>query len=270
MVAEYVYPPVIAGARVAFKAMGLKFDIVGDENIPEVGGAILASNHVSYLDFIFAGLAAQRSKRLVRFMAKDSVFSNKLAGPLMRGMKHIPVDRSAGAAAFDSGLDALRAGEVIGVFPEATISRAFLIKDLKSGAARMSADAGVALVPMVTWGGQRMFSKGTPRSVRRGNTIAITVGEPMHPTPTDNAVAVTHELRFRLRALLDETIARYPDQPLDDDDRWWLPANHGGTAPTLAQAKAEDEQAAAERKARNAQKAAAKRASESERDQEQQ
>ena len=122
-VTELVYQPVIAAARVAFRLWGLRFDIVGSEHIPQTGGAVLASNHVSYLDFIFVGLTAQPSHRLVRFMAKESVFSHKIAGPLMRGMKHVPVDRSSGAAAFDSALAALGSGEVIGVFPEATISR---------------------------------------------------------------------------------------------------------------------------------------------------
>lgn len=54
---------------------------------------MLVSNHISYLDFIFAGFAALPSKRLVRFMAKQDVFEHRISGPLMRGMHHIPVDR---------------------------------------------------------------------------------------------------------------------------------------------------------------------------------
>lgn len=251
---DIVYPPVIGSARVAFKLLGLKFDIVGAQHVPTVGGAVIASNHVSYLDFIFVGLGADESKRLVRFMAKDSVFSNLLSGPLMKGMHHIPVDRSAGADAYRDALRALRDGEVIGVFPEATISRAFLIKDLKSGAARLAAQAEVPLIPMVVWGGQRMMSKGTPRSLQRGNHIYITIGEPMNPSPDDDPEAVTAELKLRLEALLEDTIERYPVEPRDDDDRWWLPATHGGTAPTLARAKKEDIAAAKKRRDARAEK----------------
>ncbi|MFZ1361862.1 MAG: lysophospholipid acyltransferase family protein [Candidatus Nanopelagicales bacterium] len=232
---ELVYPPVISSARVMFKLMGLRFDIVGQDNIPEVGGAVLASSHVSYLDFIFVGLGADKAKRLVRFMAKDSVFKNKISGPLMRGMHHIPVDRSAGAAAYDEALTALRDGEVIGVFPEATISQSFQIKDLKSGAARMAAEADVPLIPMVVFGGQRIYSKNTPRSLKRGRCIAITIGEPMHPQEGDDFEAVTAELRKRMEALLEDTLARYPDKPESDDDRWWMPQTHGGTAPALGE-----------------------------------
>lgn len=232
---ELVYPPVIATARAMFKLMGLRFDIVGDENIPAEGGAVIASSHVSYLDFIFVGLGAQKANRLVRFMAKDSVFKSKASGPLMRGMHHIPVDRSAGAAAYDEALTALRDGEVIGVFPEATISQSFQIKDMKSGAARLAAEAGVPLVPMVVFGGQRIYSKNTPRSLKRGRCIAITVGEPMYPQVDDDFEAVTVELRSRLEALLEETLDRYPDMPESDDDRWWMPQTRGGTAPALGE-----------------------------------
>lgn len=232
---ELVYPPVISSARVMFKVMGLRFDIVGQDNIPQEGGAVLASNHVSYLDFIFVGLGADKAKRLVRFMAKDSVFKNKVSGPLMRGMHHIPVDRSAGAAAYDEALTALRDGEVIGVFPEATISQSFQIKNLKSGAARMAAEADVPLIPMVVFGGQRIYSKNTPRSLKRGRCVAITIGEPMYPKQGDDFDVVTAELRKRLEALLEETLARYPDKPESDDDRWWMPQTHGGTAPALGE-----------------------------------
>lgn len=246
---DLVYPPVILSALAGFRLGGMRFDVVGSEYVPREGGAVLASNHVSYLDFIFVGLAAHPAKRLVRFMAKDSVFHNVVSGPLMRGMKHIPVDRSAGAEAFAAAEQALEDGEIIGVFPEATISRSFEIKDFRTGAARLAAQADVPLIPMVTWGGQRIFSKGTPRSIRRGHCIALTVGEPMYPTPDDDPAAVTAELRATMIDLLDQTIKRYPDQPKDDSDRWWLPASYGGTAPTPETVRAEAEAAAARRAA---------------------
>src|SRR5918998_3372772 len=145
---ELVYPPVIAAAKTMFRVLDLKITIEGAHHVPRTGGAVMASNHVSYLDFIFCGLGAQESKRLVRFMAKQSVFTHKVSGPLMRGMRHIPVDRRAGAGSFASAVSALRSGEVIGVFPEATISRSFQVKELKSGATRMASQAGVPVLPV--------------------------------------------------------------------------------------------------------------------------
>lgn len=240
LVAELTYPPVMVLARGVFKALGLRFRISGAEHVPRSGGAVLASNHVGYLDFTFCGLAARPSDRLVRFMAKESVFRHPLAGPLMRGMKHIPVDRSAGASAFDHALDALRSGEVIGVFPEATISRSFQVKELKTGAARMAQEAGVPIVPMAIWGSQRVYTKGRRRDLRRGKAITMAVGEPFAPAPGDDPVQVTAELGRRLQALVMELQRTYPQAPSGDDDRWWVPAAIGGSAPTPEQAAAMD------------------------------
>jgi 1-acyl-sn-glycerol-3-phosphate acyltransferase len=206
---------------------------------------VIASNHVSYLDFTFVGLGAQPAGRLVRFMAKDAVFKHRVSGPLMRGMKHIPVDRAAGSQAFRDALTALKAGEVLGVFPEATISRAFVLKDFKAGSARMAQATGTPIVPCVLWGGQRIYTKGRPRDYGRGKAITIAFGEPMHPAKQDSSDAVTAELHERMSALLDRVQRSYPDQPAGPDDRWWLPRHLGGTAPTLEEAAAMD---AAERR----------------------
>lgn len=234
VVADLVYPPVIAAARVMFRALGLRFVEIGTENVPAAGGAVLASNHVSYLDFIFVGLAGQPSNRLVRFMAKRETFDHRVSGPLMRGMHHISVDRTAGATSYAAAVKALQAGEVVGVFPEATISRSWRLKGFKTGAARMAAEAGVPLVPMVTWGGQRIYTKGHPRDLTRGRTIVLAVGEPLHPQLTDGPEQVTAELKARMNALLDRAIDAYPE---DGAGQWWQPADRGGSAPTLEHAE---------------------------------
>ena len=97
---EPVYTPVLAVARTLFAIQGLRFTINGADRVPRTGGAVMVINHTGYFDFAYAGLAARPAGRLVRFMAKEEVFQNRLSGPLMRGMHHIPVDRDAGAASF--------------------------------------------------------------------------------------------------------------------------------------------------------------------------
>jgi len=243
---EIVYPPVIAAAKVMFRVLDMKIKINGAERIPRSGGAVIACNHVSYLDFIFCGLGAQPARRLVRFMAKKEVFDNRISGPLMRGMHHIPVDRDAGLASYKQALAALRDGEVVGVFPEATISRSFTIKDLKNGAVRLAAASGVPLIPMALWGSQRLWTKGHPRRLtRRHVPIFIAIGEPLSPQRRDDSEAVTAELRQRLSALLDGVQRGYPDEPATPDDRWWLPAHLGGSAPTPEEAEALDSRTSA-------------------------
>ncbi|GHE38564.1 1-acyl-sn-glycerol-3-phosphate acyltransferase [Streptosporangium violaceochromogenes] len=243
--AEIVYPPVIGALLTAFRALDLKIRIEGAERIPRTGGAVLASNHISYLDFIFAGLAARPAGRLVRFMAKKEVFDHRISGPLMRGMHHIPVDRAAGAAAFGAALKALKADEVVGVFAEATISRSFTVKEIKNGAVRMAVSAKVPLIPVALWGTQRLWTKGRPRRLlQRHVPITILVGEPLHPKRGDDYDAATDELHARMTALLDRAQRTYPEIP---PGAWWQPRHLGGCAPTPEEAAAMD---AAEAEAR--------------------
>ncbi|WP_028568912.1 lysophospholipid acyltransferase family protein [Salinispora tropica] len=234
---ELVYPPVIAAAKTMFRVLDLKITIEGAHHVPRTGGAVLASNHVSYLDFIFCGLGVRESKRLVRFMAKKSVFTHRISGPLMRGMRHIPVDRRSGTGSYVEAVTALRQGEVVGVFPEATISRSFTVKHLKSGATRMAREANVPVLPMAVWGTQRLWTKGRPRTLNRRHTpITILIGEPMDPAAYPDANAMTADLAERLSALVDRNQREYPENPAGPDDTWWLPAHLGGSAPTPAEA----------------------------------
>jgi 1-acyl-sn-glycerol-3-phosphate acyltransferase len=229
---ELVYPPVIGLAKTMFRVLDMKIDIQGAEHIPATGGAVLASNHVSYLDFIFCGLGAQPAKRLVRFMAKKSVFDHKISGPLMRGMRHIPVDRDAGAASFREAATALKNGEVVGVFPEATISESFTVKEMKSGAVRLARTAKVPLIPMVVWGPHRLWTKGRPKELtKRHVPVLIKIGEAIEITKGISPEVINATLKERLSSLLDAAQQAYPEKPTGPDDRWWLPAHMGGTAP---------------------------------------
>ena len=255
--AELVYPTIINLARVVFRAQGLQFNLRGTENVPARGGAVMAINHIGYLDFTYAGYAARPAHRLVRFMAKEEVFTHRVSGPLMRGMHHIPVDREAGAGSYRAAVDALRDGEIVGVFPEATISRSFELKEFKAGAARMAAEAGVPLLPTVIWGSQRVWTKGHPKRLGRSKVpISIWVGEPIHVAVGDDVVAVTETLRERMTGLLHESQEAYPDAPSGPADSWWQPARLGGSAPTPDQALRLDrderrERIAAAKKARD-------------------
>jgi 1-acyl-sn-glycerol-3-phosphate acyltransferase len=247
------YPPIILTAKALFRVLGLRFQLDGTEHVPKTGGALLAFNHVSYIDFVLGGFAAHPSRRLVRFMAKREVFDHSVGGPVMRSMHHISVDRADGGASMDEALRYLQEGEVVGIFPEATISRSFEVKELKSGATRIAAQAGVPLIPVALWGTQRLMTKDHPRDFSRGKTIGIRVGEPMYPTG-DDPVAETAELHKRLQVLVDEAIDAYPaeEQP---PGSWWLPASRGGSAPTPERALEMDAEEKARRAARKQQAA---------------
>lgn len=248
---DITYPPVILTMKTMFKALGMSFQLSGTENIPRDGGAILASNHVSYVDFIFNGFAARPSKRLVRFMAKKDAFDNKISGPIMRSLHHISVDRSAGEESLREAVRYTREGEIVGIFPEATISRSMEVKELKTGAVRMAAEAQVPLIPMVVWGTQLLKTKDHDADLwGRGKTIALHVGEPIAVTGED-PVAETQVLRERLQELLAKAIDEYPISP---EGQWWAPASFGGTAPMPEEAARLDAEELAARAARRAEK----------------
>ncbi|MEP7739971.1 lysophospholipid acyltransferase family protein [Nocardioides sp. 31GB23] len=251
---DLTYPPIILAAKTGFRLLGQRITMTGTEHVPREGGVLLACNHIGYVDFVYGGLAANPSGRLVRFMAKREIFDHPLGGPLMRSLHHIEVDRGEGLASFRTAVDFLQQGEAVGIFPEATISRSMDLKEFKTGAVRIAAQAGVPIVPVILWGTQRMMTKDHPRDFSRGKTISLTVGEPMHPDGSD-PVGQTAQLRERMSSMLDDAIAAYPadEQP---PGSWWVPARHGGSAPTPDEAARLD----VEEKRARAAKRAAKRA----------
>ena len=247
---EPVYTPVIGAVLALFKTMGWKVTITGLEHIPATGPAVVATNHVGYLDFTFVGYGVRGKGRMLRFLAKKEIFEHPIAGPLMRGMKHVPVDRFGRAQdALHSAVESLRSGEMIGMFPEATISRSFVPAPGKSGAARMAMDASALLIPGAVWGSQRILTKGRPKNLQRGVAITVAYGAPIEYSPGEDAAEVTKRLMTAIEELVDNAARTYPQEPAGPDDRWWLPAHLGGTAPTVEEA---DRMAAEERAARRA------------------
>jgi 1-acyl-sn-glycerol-3-phosphate acyltransferase len=231
---EPVYGTIIQFARLAWRLQGLRFTVRGVENLPPTGGAIVAINHTGYFDFTFAGLPAYKQGlgRKVRFMAKQEVFDHKFTGPVMRRLRHIPVNRGSGAASFDAAVQALKAGELVGVYPEATISRSFEIKEFKSGVGRMAIAADVPIIPHIVWGAQRIWTKDHPKKLLRPKVpISVTVGEPIEPTlPAQELTALLHT---RMQHLLEQVQESYGPHPAGG---FWVPHRLGGGAPSLVDA----------------------------------
>jgi 1-acyl-sn-glycerol-3-phosphate acyltransferase len=253
---EPVYRTVIGTLLAAFRVQDWDVRVSGTEHVPRTGGAIIATNHVGYLDFTFVGYGVRQApgRRLVRFAAKQETFDHPVSGPLMRAMRHIPVDRAGDpTASIDHAVGLLRDGELVGMFPEATISRSFVPLPGKSGTVRMAQRAGVPIVPGAVWGSQRLFTKGRPRALgTRHVAITVDFGAPMHPSPDDDAAAVTEQLMGRIGALADAAARAYPQSPTAGEDPWWVPAHLGGTAPTPEEAQATARAEAARRRDRHA------------------
>lgn len=249
---EKFYQGLVGFARRLMCAANIEVTVIGAENLPAESGAMLAGNHTGYADFILMGTGPYlHGERLVRFMAKKSVFDVPVLGRLLKLMKHVPVDRAHGGASIAPAVEMLREGNLVGIFPEATISRSFELADFKTGAARIAHQAGVPLVPCVIWGSQRIWTKDLPKHFRNVPVI-VRYGEPVHLT--GDAEADTAELKRQMQLLLDASRSEYASLYSDGAGEAWMPVALGGTAPTPEEAEELYARERAEREAKKQRK----------------
>jgi 1-acyl-sn-glycerol-3-phosphate acyltransferase len=223
---EWIVPPVVA-------MQGTKFTFTGLENIPAKGGAILAQNHTSYLDWLPPLFAARERGRRMYFMIKGEMGDVKAVNFVIKHARLIPVDRTSGQDAFALAVQRLRGGELIGMHPEATISRSFELREFRTGAARMALDAQVPIVPMIVWGAHRIWAKDHPKKLFRNKIpISVAAGRPL--SPRGDAEHLNAALRSAMRALLYKVQEEYPHPPGEH----WVPRRLGGAAPNQDDSRA--------------------------------
>lgn len=237
---ELVYPAAIAAGRLVFRALDLRLRVEGDEHVPRTGPVVVASNHVSFLDFLLLGLATRRSHRPVRFLARHDLWQAPVMGGLMSSMRHVPVDRDAPAAAYLRARSLLREGEAVGIFPEAGVSTSYTVRALMPGAVALARETGAPLLPMAIWGPQRILTAHRSPDLTRHRPVSLLVGAPLHVGPEDDVRAGTVALGLRIQSLLDVLQARPEHQPRPGELAVWHPAHLGGQAPTPAQARETD------------------------------
>ena len=156
--------------------------VKGSKNVPNAGGAILASNHLSFSDSIFLPL---KVKRPVTFLAKSDYFTGKgVKGALIRwffkATGQLPIDRSGGKASEDSlntGLGVLERGLLLGIYPEGTRSPDAKLYRGRTGIARMVLEAKVPVVPVAMIDTEKVQPIGSKYpKIRR---VGVVIGEPM-------------------------------------------------------------------------------------------
>lgn len=227
-------------AWVAFRTMDLQrwqFDVRGVEHLPMSGGAVIAASHIGFWDFFTVGRAAYYGLgRPVRILAKDTLFDVPVFGRVMQAARHIPVHRAEGTDALRAAIAALRAGELVLVLPEQTISPAFELLPFKTGAARMAMAAEVPIIPAASWGSHRFHTVLHRPQWQWRLPVSVAYGEPLESTPDDDTTTVTEVLRARVEGLADGLVTTYPDGT--PDGAWWVPARFGGGAPSPAEGKA--------------------------------
>lgn len=247
VVANFLYRQITHIGRGVTLAQGLKMRLSGEENIPDKGGAVIVCNHTGYMDFLLGAFLAYRKRRLVRYLAKASIFKAPVAGQLFRLMGHVPVDRIDGGASIVKGIELAKSGELVGVFAEGTISRSFEIRSMRNGAARIAHGAGVPIIPQVIFGSQRIWTKGQKKHLGRTKTpVLIKALEPYYTTGDFDADIA--EVRRRMQGALEGLWADYEAEfgPMPAGE-FWVPARKGGGAPTLEEAEAKDSEVESER-----------------------
>ena len=216
----------------------------------------MAINHTGYLDFTFAGLGARsRPSGWSASWPRTRSSQHPVAGPLMRGHEAHPASTATPARRrYAAAVTALQDGEIVGVFPEATMSPSFELLPFKQGAARMAIEAGVPLLPTIIWGSQRVDHLRPPQAADpaplpdhdHGRRAADGRGR-------RGRGRGTRRLREVMTEMLHHAQDTYPDSPPARTTRWWLPARLGGTAPdarggpgSIVNAAAQEGEAAAE------------------------
>ncbi|MFM7617575.1 MAG: lysophospholipid acyltransferase family protein [Actinomycetes bacterium] len=220
---EIAYPVAAGLLRLPLRH-GLRWRTEGIERIPDCGGAILASNHVSYLDPLVVGMAADRRHRRIRFLAKEELFRKQPLAGFLRAAGQIPVARGTAdaAAALDAAVTALRDGECVVVFPEGTISLDLEPMAGRTGTARLAAASGVAVTPVGVWGAHRIMFKGRPPRWRAGVAVSVVVGEPVAVRPDDDPRVATDRIMAGVCAAVARAREIYPQTPGADEDDWWV------------------------------------------------
>jgi 1-acyl-sn-glycerol-3-phosphate acyltransferase len=164
--------------------LGTKRKWIDGEKIPATGGCVVAVNHISHLDPMTLGFFLYDHGRLVRYLAKDALFRTPVLKYIVKDAGQIPVRRmSDGAAsAFDAAVEAVHQGELIGVYPEGTITKdpdGWPMRG-KTGAARIALTTGCPVIPVGQWGAQEILPAYTVRPhVFPRKTTAYKVGDPV-------------------------------------------------------------------------------------------
>ena len=234
----------------------LKFTVTGEENLPTEGGFLLVSNHLSNVDPLCLCWYFMKRNTAVRFLAKKSMFSVPVFGWIIKGMGLIPVNRDSNpSAVLAPTRETLEAGEVVGIYPEGTLTRDpdQWPMEFKSGAARLALDTGVTVIPLSQWGPQDIMAPYNAKGMdmRPGRRISYHFGAPVDlsdligPAGSEDHDAV-NAATARILQAVREGVGQLRGLPVPDTV--WDPATQAGPWWEEEQAKAAKKAAKAAKK----------------------
>jgi len=190
--------------------IAFRVKVRGAENVPPTGAYIVAPTHRSNLDTPFAAFV---TKRRIRFMAKQELFSKPWSAKLFTALGGVPVERGSPSsrAALKATQTALSEGEPVAVFPEGTRRNGRVVDGLFDGTAYLAVKLGVPIVPVGIGGSEEILASG--KKLPRFKRVAVVVGPPIYPPPDattrkrSDLAAITAELQTELQGLFDQAMA---------------------------------------------------------------
>lgn len=190
-------------------------DWSGAAHLPH-GGMVLCSNHVSHVDPLVLAHFLYDNGRLPRFLAKAGLFRVFFVGSVLRGAQQIPVYRQStdAATAYSAAVAAVRRGECVVIYPEATLTRDPDLWPMvgKTGAARVALSTAAPLVPVAQWGPQRVLEPyGRRPHLFQRHTMQVRAGPPVdlaefagRPLDAPLLRAATEKVMAAITDLLEE------------------------------------------------------------------
>jgi len=152
-----------------------RLEIIGAENCPKNGPLIIASNHASFLDPLIAGFAVPRA---LNFMARDTLFKNRIFGKILMSVNAFPLRRKgADLGAMRLAIDKLRQAKTILIFPEGTRSKDGSLGNPRAGIGFLAASSGASILPCYIKGSMDALPRGA--IFPRFKKISVYIGRPL-------------------------------------------------------------------------------------------
>ncbi len=208
------FTPLYQFLRVLVRALNrvlFRTTIEGADQVPPTGPVIIAPVHRSFIDFF---VASEVTRRKLHYMAKDSLWNNRLLARILPTLGAFPVNREAAdRESLRRAQRVLEAGEVLILFPEGERRTGPVIEDLHDGVAFLAARTGATVVPVGIGGSASVMPKGT--KVPRPRHIHLIVGRPIPPpdrsgtgrVSRSRTHAITDSLTRILQDLYDRSVA---------------------------------------------------------------
>ena len=174
---------VFAFLLIPFMELVGRYKTVGAENLPASGSVVVSPNHYSDIDPIVIGYAMYKLKRMPRFLAKQSLFNVPVLGWMLTKAGQVPVQRESGRGAdpLAAAKRIAEAGHAVVIYPEGTLTRDPELWPMrgKLGAVRTGLEAGIPLIPVVSWGAQEILPRYGKISLFPRKDVTIVFGPPL-------------------------------------------------------------------------------------------